>query len=1143
VKKAVAIVLAVVAGLIGLAALLVVTVVILVQTGALNGVIEDAIAAQVGRPVRLEQAPSLGFEDGALTASIGPLSVANADWAAEQHPDLARIEQARASLRLAPLLSGEVELPEIVIDAPQIHLARNADGVANWPENQDDGTSDGGDVWLPEIANVEIRNADITYSDQVAGADVQLTLDEAKGQLGSQQKLALQASGSMEGEPLELDAAGGSLAALLDAQGAAEPVQVDATVGESTINVQATSLANLDALQAQVEIDARQTLLDLLASLGIATDDLPPFEAAARIEPGETGSVVTAAVAIEDATIQIDGTVDDLAAPLAGFAAKLSARGNDLGAVLDIGGIEIKDDLPDYQLSARVSGSDGSYAIEDLDARLGENTVVGQAAVQDLETLAGLEVKLEVDAPNLGPILTSFEVPYAEQVPSADIVVDVARAKDGTTAAVNGTVGGDRIALEGGYDGAITAFENPRLDLQMEGSNLGALPAKLGITQRPIESYRVAAQIEQRANGPSPVTLDATIEGATFHLDGTVDDLTAPLKGFAAEVSARGDQPGALLSLAGVETEGTLPGYQLDAAVAGGSGGYRIEGLDARLGDNTVTGQAAVDDLETLRGLEVTLDADAPDLGPILASLKLPYAEQIPSAELTVDVSHAEDGTVAEINGTIGDDSIALKGGYEGALTAFENVHLDLQMEGSTLGAVPAQLGLVSRPIESYRIAAQIEERSGEASSVAVDATIEETRAQFDGTVDELRTLQGVDGQFQVQGPDPAMMLNLFELPAVSVPPYDFAGHVTWRGDDIEVTDLAGTFSESDLSGSIAVDLRPAPPALTADLASDRLFMDDVAGVIGAPLTAEERAAEREEGRLLPTGEIDPENWRNLDLDVRYEAAEIRSDYLPIDWIEAHVVSKGGWLTIDPVRTGLADGSILLFASLDGTQRPVAGNLDLRLNNLQLQDMLTKLGLEGEGLGTIDGRVRLEGKGRSIDELLGTADGQTVLTMTGGSIDGLILEAIGLDVAEALAVLFDSSDQKDTDTVPIRCAIVNLEIDGGIATTRPVIIDTEDSKIVVDGTINLEQETLDIFIEAKPKDPSLLSANQPIHIDGNLASPSINPAPGKVENEALGWLLAPLAAVAPFFDLGTEEDSPCASLLAEAKEQAAAKPE
>jgi hypothetical protein len=305
----------------------------------------------------------------------------------------------------------------------------------------------------------------------------------------------------------------------------------------------------------------------------------------------------------------------------------------------------------------------------------------------------------------------------------------------------------------------------------------------------------------------------------------------------------------------------------------------------------------------------------------------------------------------------------------------------------------------------------------------------------------------------------------------------------------------------------------------------------------------EAKEAELEQGKLLPTGTIDPNAWRNFNVDVRYKAGHIESAFLPIDRIEAHLISKDGWLTLDPLRTGLADGAILGFASLDGTQAPVAGEFDIRLSSLQVQDMLTKLGVEGEAFGEVNGRIRFRGRGGSVDALLGSADGQVVLSMAGGALDSLIVEAIGLDVAESIAVLLDSMAQTEEDKTPIRCAIVNLELEQGVATARPIVIDTVDSKITVDGQINLRDETLDIFIEALPKDPSLFSANQPIHVDGPLLSPSVNPAPGRTESEALGWLLAPLAAVLPFFDVGGEEDSPCGSLIAEAKEAAAAQPD
>jgi uncharacterized protein involved in outer membrane biogenesis len=547
-KKLLGIVGAVIATLLGVVVLLSVVAVLLLNSGALNGLIEGAIAAQVGRPAQLEQAPSFGFDNGALTLDLGPLSIANAGWAADQHPDFARIQKLQASLRLLPLLRGRVEIPEITIEGPQIHLARSKDGKVNWPEGDD---TEGGRVWLPEIENLVIRDAAATYADATAATEVRLALDEATGRLGGRQDLALHATGTLQDAPLEVSATGGSVMELLNREAMSKPAEIEATIGESRIAAQATSFADLEALDAKVEIDAEERLAEILASMGLAEIDLPPFEATVQVEPGEGGSLITAELTTEGASAQVEGKVDDLAAPLEGF-----------------------------------------------------------------------EQKLAIDAPELGPILASYDVPHADQVPSAQLNADVARDSQQTTVAVTGSVGGDKVELQGGYEGAITALLNPRVDLLLEGSALGALPAQLGFATRPIENYRIAAKVEERSDAPSPVNLEVTIE---------------------------------------------------------------------------------------------------------------------------------------------------------------------------------------------------------------------KTRVRFDGAIDELRALNGIEGHVRAQGQDPAAVLELFKLPSISLPPYDVAGQVTWRGDDAKVTGLDGTVGDSDAQGDVALDLGTEPPAVTADLHSDLLDADDLAGFIDAP--------------------------------------------------------------------------------------------------------------------------------------------------------------------------------------------------------------------------------------------------------------------------------------------------------------------
>ena len=65
IRKLLGIVGAVIATLLGLVVLRSAVTVERLSSGALNGLIEEAIAVQVGRPAQLEQASTLDFDDGA----------------------------------------------------------------------------------------------------------------------------------------------------------------------------------------------------------------------------------------------------------------------------------------------------------------------------------------------------------------------------------------------------------------------------------------------------------------------------------------------------------------------------------------------------------------------------------------------------------------------------------------------------------------------------------------------------------------------------------------------------------------------------------------------------------------------------------------------------------------------------------------------------------------------------------------------------------------------------------------------------------------------------------------------------------------------------------------------------------------------
>ncbi len=65
-----------------------------------------------------------------LGVKTGPLTISNADWAAE--PYMVSAQGASVGVGLSVLLGGDLEIKRLLLDTPVIHLERRADGIANW---------------------------------------------------------------------------------------------------------------------------------------------------------------------------------------------------------------------------------------------------------------------------------------------------------------------------------------------------------------------------------------------------------------------------------------------------------------------------------------------------------------------------------------------------------------------------------------------------------------------------------------------------------------------------------------------------------------------------------------------------------------------------------------------------------------------------------------------------------------------------------------------------------------------------------------------------------------------------------------------------------------------------------------------------
>jgi len=790
-------------------------------------------------------------------------------------------------------------------------------------------------------------------------------------------------------------------------------------------------------------------------------------------------------------------------------------------------------EITDTALAVRddQGGIGGTLQLPSLAGRGGGDLVV------ELAGEGSLRVEPQPGAPGAAAGPTPVEAPV--RVKLATGAIDNLRRR--WPIALDLTVGATRLAAEGALvqlDPVVTAEGTASLT---PGGDAAALLRALGgsIPDVPADAR---LQIGLRAeDGGTQVVIELGAVGETGRVETLVADLADPLAKFAGTIRARGTGLAKLLALGGVGVQGELPEYEIDAAIAREGEAWRADRLLLRLGENRIEGKGRIADAAALDGIELDLRIDAPRLTALTRSLGL-TEEVIPDAALNAQIGRDGERTVARVKGTLGRDRVDLDGSAAGPLTAPRELALKAVAEGTTLGRLLPRLGALERPVPHYRLRADASMVPGGAATVDVDAALVGHEIQVKGTIADTASFGGYDLKLAIKGQNPADLMGLFALPEIELPPYSVAGQVSREGTVIKVAGLSGRVGDSDITGDAAVDIGTEPASVTAELASKRLDFDDLAGLVGLPPSTEpgetaspeqrrEAAAYQGSDRFLPDIAFDAKAWANLDLDVRYAGTSVDAPSLPLSNLAFHVVVKDKKLSLDPLRTDIAKGTLDARVVIDGAKVPIADDIDIKLSRLELKEFLREFDRQELAFGRISGRIDLTGTGGSLRDIAATSDGRVVLLMEGGEFASIVTEAAGLDIGEIIGALVnDDPNDPNDQRVPVRCLVADFLAKKGMLEVQTFLLDAPNDKFTVEGTIDLRQEELDLMLRAFPRDASFASARMPISIEGKIREPNISPAPGGIENRTLGWVLAPLAALLPFVDVGADDDRPCAGV-------------
>ncbi len=408
-----------------------------------------------------------------------------------------------------------------------------------------------------------------------------------------------------------------------------------------------------------------------------------------------------------------------------------------------------------------------------------------------------------------------------------------------------------------------------------------------------------------------------------------------------------------------------------------------------------------------------------------------------------------------------------------------------------------------------------------------------DTHAVLNGNIVHPFALDEFNANIIFKGKNLSDLYFLTGLALPRTPPYTLATHTDRKGAIYRLTSLTGTVGASDLKGDLTVNAGGKKPLLTGTLSSQVVDFSDLGSVFGGGKTVPASEAQY----LLPDTALHTERLRDMDADIAYTAASIRSRDFPLRGLATHIHLENAILDFKPIAFDFAQGRLSGSFRIDARKDVPVTSLDARLSDIKMENFIK--GAEKPISGTAMARAVLTGSGNSAHKVAATASGTATAVIPSGQIRQSLAEWLGINVLSALSLTL-TNDESNTG---IRCAVAHVAVNNGVMFSQQFVIDTDPVLVKGSGTIDLGRESMDLKLQGAPKSFQLFRLRSPITVSGPLQNPSLGVEAGPaVAQGAVGLGLAalnPFAAILAFLDPGLADNANCAALLSTAKAQGA----
>ncbi len=420
------------------------------------------------------------------------------------------------------------------------------------------------------------------------------------------------------------------------------------------------------------------------------------------------------------------------------------------------------------------------------------------------------------------------------------------------------------------------------------------------------------------------------------------------------------------------------------------------------------------------------------------------------------------------------------------------------------------------------------------------------TRIALAGSLNDPLNMGGADLQVTFSGDSLGELYDLTGVLLPDTPPFKTDGRLVAtfsekNGSRFDYRNFNGRIGDSDIHGSLTYTTGEPRPKLAGDLESRQLRLADLGPLIGidsgkgAGAGKSQKTAQPAD-KVLPYDRFETDKWNVMDADVRFKGRRIEhGSTLPISDLSTHVTLKNADLRLQPLKFGLAGGSISSNIHLEGDKKPMQGRAEIQARRLKLKELMPNVELMQKTLGEMNGDATLKGTGNSVAALLGSGNGNLKLLMNDGLISRNLMEILGLNVGNFIVGQIFGDDE-----VQVNCAAANLDIVNGVARPQIFAFDTENAVINVTGNASFASERLDLTIDPESKGIRIITLRSPLYVRGTFKNPDAGVKAGPLIARgavaaALATLVAPAAALLALVSPSEGDANQCHTILSQMK--------